>query len=220
MLRRQILMILHKHQAFPDFWVRRNGINTLATAENSPSPSAEKGYVVSCLVNSCELPPEKAISASKSVHFDGPDRPNAVVNFLQKQGISETEVPTIVSRHPDLLTRSFKRRVAPVYNFVKDIIGIGRADTVLRRGSWIFNLDLESRINVPNVDLLREVGVPQQFIEFALVYCTRILFSDRVKFKRIVEEVKQMEFNPLKPTTFKRKYLNSMMFISQRKRVV
>ncbi|XP_057770625.1 uncharacterized protein LOC130990404 [Salvia miltiorrhiza] len=119
--------------------------------------------------------------------------------FLRSTGISELEIPTIVSRYPDLLTRSFKRRVAPVYNYIKGIIGAANANTLLRRGSWIFKLDIESRI-VPNMDLLREVGVPQQFIKFALLNCTNIFFQDRVELKRVADEVKQLGFDSLKST--------------------
>ncbi|XP_057779417.1 uncharacterized protein LOC130997995 [Salvia miltiorrhiza] len=225
MLLRSILSSLLKNEGFPSIWVCRNGVTTLASAENSFSPSVsgeetlQKGYVLSYLLNSCGLSPEKAISASKFVQFDAPDKPIAVLKFLEKQGftrsqianlvakfpavlvydpqmslspkfeflrstgISELEIPTIVSRYPDLLTRSFKRRVAPVYNYIKGIIGAANANTLLRRGSWIFNLDIESRI-VPNVDLLREVGVPQ----------------DRVELKRVADEVKQLGFDPLKST--------------------
>lgn len=238
MLLRPILSRLHKLQCSPNFWVGRNGAATLASAKNSAleGKPLDKGYVISYLVNSCGLSPDMATSASRLVHFDGPDKPNAVVTFLGKQGftqsqianlvarfpsvlvydpeksllpkfeflfrstgISETDILKIVSKSPDLLKRSFKRRVAPVYNYVKGIIGAGNTDNLLRRGSWVFNLDLEGRLK-PNVDFLREVGVPQRFIMFAFVNCTSILFSDHVELKRIVEEVKRMGFNPLKST--------------------
>lgn len=238
MLLRPILSRLLKHQCSPNFWVGRNGAATLASAKTSAleGKPLDKGYVISYLENSCGLSTEKAIFASKSVHFDAPDRPNAVVNFLWKQGftqsqianlvakfpsvlvydpeksllpkfeflyrstgIAETDILEVVSKSPDLLKRSFKRRVEPVYNYVKGIIGAEKADDLLRRTSWIFNLDLEGRLK-PNVDYLKEVGVPQRFITFAFVNSTPIFFKDRVEFKRIGEEVKQMGFDPLKST--------------------
>lgn len=238
MLLRPILSRLLKHQRSPNFWVGRNGAATLASSKTSAleGKQLDKGYVISYLENSCGLSTEKAIFASKSVHFDAPDRPNAVVNFLSKQGFTQSQIANLVekfpsvlvydpekclqpkfeflyrstgvaeadllkvlSKSPDLLKRSFKRRIEPVYNYIKGIIGAERTDDLLRRTSWVFNVDLEGRLK-PNVDHLKEVGVPLRFITFAFMNSTPIFFKDHVEFKRTVEEVKQMGFDPLKST--------------------
>ncbi|KAL2238951.1 transcription termination factor MTERF8, chloroplastic [Sesamum indicum] len=239
MLLRPILSRIQNNRRSANFSLLKNvgpSIASLADATSSKEKSQEKAYVISYLVNACGLSPEKAISASKKVHFDAPDKPDAVLNFLEKQGFSKTQVAELVRRQPRvlvsnpqkvllpkievflqltgaseeevfrtitvnpyILTRSVEHRLAPVYGYLKDIIGVGKVETLLRRGSWIFNIDLENRI-MPNVDFLREIGVPQSCIEFSLFHCAEIFLPKYAKFKQIVEEVKHMGFATSKTT--------------------
>ncbi|KAK4418175.1 Transcription termination factor MTEF1, chloroplastic [Sesamum alatum] len=236
MLLRPILSRVQKNQRFANFSVLKNVNASLADASSSKEKSQEKTFVISYLVNACGLSPEKAVSASKKVHFDSPDKPNAVLSFLEKQGFSKTQVTDLVRRQPKvlvsnpeksllpkievfvqltgaseeevfrtitlnpfILTRSVEHRIAPVYGYLKDIIGVGKVETLLRRGCWIFNVDLENRI-MPNVDFLREIGVPESCIEFSLFHCPEIFLPKCDEFKQIVEEVKQMGFATTKTT--------------------
>ncbi|KAI3449528.1 hypothetical protein Pfo_006193 [Paulownia fortunei] len=240
MLLRPILSRIHRNQRFANFCSIKNVGPSLLSPENACSPSSlkekslEKEYVISYLLNSCGLSPEKAVSASKKVHFDGPDKPNVVLSFLKKHGFSKTQIAelvskhppvlvckpeksllpkiefflqctgvsekdvlTIVSRYPNFLTRSLEHRFAPVYDYLKDILGSGKVETLFRRGSWTFNFDLENRL-IPNVDFLRELGVPQSCIALSLFHFPDIFWRKHVEFREIVEEVKQMGFDPLK----------------------
>ncbi|KAL6500377.1 hypothetical protein OROHE_025743 [Orobanche hederae] len=195
--------------------------------------SSEKQYVFSYLVNSCGLSPEHAISASKRVHFDSPDKPNANLNFLEKHGFTKTQISDLVrrspkfllskpekflpkidffsqftgiskkdvvavlARNPALLTRSLDHRLAPSYDYLKGIFGAEKIEAIYRRASWHFgNFDLEKL--VPNVDLLRETGVPTTFIELSLSQYPEMLCLKHVEFKEVVEEVKRMGFDPAK----------------------
>ncbi|KAL0435841.1 UNVERIFIED_CONTAM: hypothetical protein Sradi_0292000 [Sesamum radiatum] len=240
MLLRPILSSIQNNQRFANLSLLKNvgrSIASLADATSSKEKkSREKAYVISYLVNACGLSPEKAISASKKVHFDCPYKPDAVLNFLDKQGFSKTQVAELVGRqpwvlvsnpekvllpkievflqltgaseeevfrtitmNPYILARNVEHRVAPVYGYLRDIIGVGKVETLLRRGAWIFNIDLENRI-MPIVDLLREIGVPQSCIEFSLFHCPEIYLRKYAEFKQIVEEVKQMGFVTSKTT--------------------
>ncbi|GFQ03339.1 hypothetical protein PHJA_002477700 [Phtheirospermum japonicum] len=238
MLLRSILSRIHRNQRPANYSSLKNAGSSVSTPDSGPSIQnpPEKEYVISYLVSSCGLSPENAISASKRVHFDSPDKPNSVLNFLQKQGftktqiadlvkgrpkfllsnpeksllpkiqffsrfagVSQNDVVAIVSRYPSLLTRSVENRLAPSYEYLKDIIGTKKMVSLFRRGSWSFG-NFDPEIVIPNVDLLREIGVRSSFIEFSLSQYPEIVCLKHDEFRAVVEEVKQMGFDPLKST--------------------
>ncbi|GFQ03336.1 hypothetical protein PHJA_002477400 [Phtheirospermum japonicum] len=238
MLLRSIVSRIHRNQRPANFCSLKNAGSSLSTPDSGPSIQnpPEKEYVISYLVSSCGLSPEDAISASKKVNFDSPNKPNSVLNFLQKQGfsksqiadlvrgrphfllsnpeksilpkiqffsrftgVSQNDVVAIVSRHPSLLARSLENRLAPSCEYLKDIIGTQKLESLFRRGLWAFG-NFDPKIVIPNVDFLREIGVRSSFIEFALYQYPEIFCLNHNEFREVVEEVKQMGFDPLKST--------------------
>ncbi|KAL7151186.1 hypothetical protein ABFS83_04G014600 [Erythranthe nasuta] len=235
MLLRPLLSRFHNYQR-ANFCLVKNVGPALVNPEtaNSKEKSLEKEGVISYLVNSCGLSAENAVSASKKVHFDGPNKPDSVLEFLKKQGFSKSQIGELVAKHPQVLVsnpnkslllkidfflqltgisekdflttvasnpqflaRNLNRRVGPVYDYLENIIGSVKVQTLLRRGSWTFNLDLENKL-IPHVDFLRKLGVPPNCIELALFHCPGIFWSNQVEFTKIVEEVRQMGFDPSK----------------------
>ncbi|KAL3644810.1 hypothetical protein CASFOL_009990 [Castilleja foliolosa] len=237
MLLQSIVSRIHRNQRLANFCTLKNaGGSSLSTPENGPAIQfpPEKEYVIDYLVSSCGLSPEKAISASKRVHFERPDKPNSVLNFLEKQGftktqiadlvngrpefllsnpeksflpklqffsrfigVSQNDIAAIVSRYPTLLTRSVEKRLAPSYDYLKGIIGIQKTESLFRRGSWSFG-HFDPKIVTPNVDFLREIGVPSSLIEFSLSQYPEIFCLKHDEFREVVEEVKGMGFDPSK----------------------
>ncbi|XP_073300009.1 transcription termination factor MTERF8, chloroplastic-like [Primulina huaijiensis] len=245
MFRRPILCRIGKIQFFANFCSLENGKRSLVNSRagislsksepvSSKKISPGKELVISYLVNSCGLTPERAVSASGKLHFDSPDKANAVLRFLEKHGFSKTQIAELVSRrplfllanpeksflpkiefllrsagfsepdmveavvkHPAYLARSLENQLAPVYEYIEGIVGSRKAGILLRRGSWIFDHGLDKKL-IDNVALLRELGVPESCIEFALFHYPDVVTRKHDSFKKIVSEIEGMGFNPLK----------------------
>lgn len=65
-----------------------------------------------------------AVSASKKVHFDSPDKPNAVLNFLGKLGFRKSQISEVVKRKPDLLASNPEKTLLPKIEYVANLTGI------------------------------------------------------------------------------------------------
>ncbi|XWS08071.1 hypothetical protein CRYUN_Cryun41cG0046800 [Craigia yunnanensis] len=67
----------------------------------------------------------------------------------------------------------------------------------MKEGRSVLTRNLQS-VFAPNLAILRENGVPESIIKTKLVVHPRIFAENREKFRRTVEEVKKLGFNPLK----------------------
>ncbi|GAV85845.1 mTERF domain-containing protein [Cephalotus follicularis] len=74
------------------------------------SNANEYSFTVSYLINSCGLSPESALSASKYVHFETPDKPNSVIDLFKNHGFSKSQISLIAKRHPPLLSSTDPER--------------------------------------------------------------------------------------------------------------
>uniref|UniRef100_A0A2P2LJG2 Mitochondrial transcription termination factor family protein n=1 Tax=Rhizophora mucronata TaxID=61149 RepID=A0A2P2LJG2_RHIMU len=81
------------------------------------SNANEPSFVVSYYMNKCGFSLESAISASKFVHFDSPDNPDAVVSFLMSHGFSEKQISKLIKKSPHLLTFNPGKTILPKLEF-------------------------------------------------------------------------------------------------------
>ncbi|OAY66308.1 transcription termination factor MTERF2, chloroplastic-like [Ananas comosus] len=84
----------------------RSLLLSTATASKKPqNPYApESHFMVDYLVSSIGLSRDQAIKASKGLaHLRSPDRPDAVVGFLKRTGLSDAHIKSLISWHPKLL---------------------------------------------------------------------------------------------------------------------
>ncbi|CAA2991157.1 transcription termination factor MTERF15, mitochondrial-like [Olea europaea subsp. europaea] len=65
----------------------------------------------------------------------------------------------------------------------------------MKRLAEIFCCDLQSRL-LPNIEVLREAGVPESKIVVLLQYQPRVLMVGRERFRKVVEEVKELGIRP------------------------
>lgn len=68
---------------------------------------------------------------------------------------------------------------------------------MLNRSSRILLHDVDKRI-APNISALKAIGVPHSLILFMLFNFPTVAHQDHAKFKRCLEEVLKMGFNPLR----------------------
>ncbi|KAL0414701.1 UNVERIFIED_CONTAM: hypothetical protein Sradi_1671800 [Sesamum radiatum] len=119
------------------------------------------------LMKTWGLSREKAFSAAKHLNIESTEKPDSVIAFLKIHGFTTEQIRRMV------------RRV----NFV--------STTKLGR---ILCCDLQRHL-LPNVEVLREAGVPDKKISFLMVHQPRIFMVDEKRFRKTVEEVQKMGFS-------------------------
>ncbi|XP_075653367.1 uncharacterized protein LOC142623795 [Castanea sativa] len=207
---------------------------TLLTLRYISNTSNQPSFTVSYLINTCGFSREGAISASKSVKFETPDKADLVISFFKHHGFSQTQISSIIRRYPplllsnpqkillpkleffqskgftssdivmiltrspNLLKRSLKNQIIPSFDFFKNLLGTDEKTVIaVRRFSGILGEKVDTRV-VTNVNLLRENGVRESGICTLITNWPRVITTNQVRFKEIVEEVKEMGINPLR----------------------
>ncbi|KAG6668149.1 uncharacterized protein LOC122319008 [Carya illinoinensis] len=116
------------------------------------------------------------------------------LEFLHSKGFTSPEIVGVVSRNPPILERSLKKQIVPSFVFFRNLLGTDvEAATAVKRFSGILSADLNTF--VANIDIMRENGVPETNIVKFIKEHPRVFMTDPVRFKRTVEEVKEMGFN-------------------------
>ncbi|CAI9297832.1 unnamed protein product [Lactuca saligna] len=200
----------------------------------SSQAASDNSFTVSYLIDSCGFPPDKAISASKRLNIQTPDRADSVIAFFKNQGFTETQISHLLRKFPRALAcnpqinlfpkfeflrsvglsdsdivkilvarpkslcKSLKNSIEPTFNLLRDLLQSNEKTLLaIRRCAWV--LDLDSRANViPNMQLLRDVGMPGSKLLYVLTNHPRDISDTKEQFKKAVEEVMEMGFDPLK----------------------
>ena len=194
----------------------------------------EDCFKVSYLINTCGLSPKSALLASRRVvHFENPERPDSVLNFLKENGFTKTHISkivrlcphvllcdiektllpkieffrskrasnsdlhSIVSSNPHLLGRSLNEYIIPSYDLLKSVLLVDEKVHRAFKHSAMVNT---ANNMVPNVSLLRQLGVPHSVISSFLMNHPSVVFCNHTRFVGAVNEVKEMGFDPLKTT--------------------
>ncbi|XVF82923.1 hypothetical protein PTKIN_Ptkin16aG0090300 [Pterospermum kingtungense] len=119
--------------------------------------------------------------------------------FFYGRGVSKSKLASILSSNPFVLKCSLHNPIIPSFNYFKDLTHCDD-DKVLvayKHFQAVLANDFQSLIG-PNVAVLRECGVPESNILSKLVNHPSVFTRSHEKFKRTVEEVKKLGFNPLR----------------------
>ncbi|XP_021800908.1 transcription termination factor MTERF15, mitochondrial-like, partial [Prunus avium] len=122
------------------------------------------------------------------------------LEFFSSVVVSREDLARILCFNPNLLSRSLENQIIPAYNFLRSLISEENVVAVLKRSSWIF-LENRRKNVAPNIELLRELGIPQSCIALLLAHNTKVLIHKHERFAAAVEEVKAMGFD-MKKSTF------------------
>ncbi|KAI3469415.1 hypothetical protein Pfo_026078 [Paulownia fortunei] len=118
------------------------------------------------------------------------------IEFFQSLGIPETEVTKIFLITPSMFGRSLERQIAPSFNYIKSLFDAnGTSLGFLKRATETLCCNLQSRL-LPNVEVLKEAGVPGSKIVYLLQYYPRAVMADAERFRKFVEDVKELGLNP------------------------
>ncbi|KAG5514310.1 hypothetical protein RHGRI_035650 [Rhododendron griersonianum] len=122
------------------------------------------------------------------------------LEFFQALGVSSCDLARIISGAPIILERSLEKQIIPSYNFLKSVL---RSDkkvvSAMKRTAWVFSVHY-TRFLVPNLTILREFEVPESSIVLLLAYYPAALMQKHEQFKKTVNMVKEMGFEPSKST--------------------
>ncbi|XP_057485877.1 uncharacterized protein LOC130772156 [Actinidia eriantha] len=120
------------------------------------------------------------------------------LEFLKSKGISSTDVTNIVATSPSILRRSLEKNIIPSFNFFNNLLQSEKKTLAAIKSYYGFHLsDRQTRV-IPNVEILREAGVPNVNIMYLLTTQPRLFMASNDSFGKIVKEVEKMGFNPLK----------------------
>ncbi|KAL2538180.1 Mitochondrial transcription termination factor family protein [Forsythia ovata] len=97
---------------------------------SSEDKAAEKVNGISYMINDCGLSPEIAISTSENVHFDSPERPDVVLNFLAQNGFSKSQIAELVQKRPSILLSDPEKTRLPKIEFLLQWTGVTKADVL------------------------------------------------------------------------------------------
>ncbi|XP_059594784.1 transcription termination factor MTERF2, chloroplastic-like [Vitis vinifera] len=132
------------------------------------SSPKQHSFTVSYLMNSCGLSPESALSASRKVQFETPERADSVLALLRNYGCTNTHISKIVSRYPVLLTANPEKTLLPKLEFFRSV-GFSGPDlaSIVAASPQILRRSLENHV-IPSYNFLKSVVIVNEKIVRAL----------------------------------------------------
>ena len=142
--------------------------NTQLLMLRSFSSLKQHSFTVSYLMNSCGLPPESALSASRKIQFETPERADSVLALLRNYGCTNSHISKIVSRYPLLLTANPEKTLLPKLEFFCSV-GFSGPDlaSIVVAGPQILKRSLENHV-IPSYNFLKSVLMVNENIVRAL----------------------------------------------------
>ncbi|XP_068494773.1 transcription termination factor MTERF6, chloroplastic/mitochondrial-like isoform X2 [Phaseolus vulgaris] len=124
------------------------------------------------------------------------------LKFFHSIGVSNTDMHKIMLESPRILERSLGKILVPRYEIIRSIVGDDRKVVkVLTRAPFSFTVSDLRKCLVPNIEVLRQSGVPQGSISLLVVNFPRATMWKHSRFVEVVERIKKFGFDP-KRTSF------------------
>ncbi|XVE63667.1 hypothetical protein DITRI_Ditri07aG0038200 [Diplodiscus trichospermus] len=119
--------------------------------------SDEHSFTVSYLVNSCGFSPESALSISKKIHFETPQKVDSVLSFFKNHGFSQTQIRILIKRKPKVLLLNPEKSLLPKLQFFNSKrISSSELARILSSNPHVFQYDLDNRI-IPSFNFFKEL---------------------------------------------------------------
>ncbi|KAK9912762.1 hypothetical protein M0R45_036606 [Rubus argutus] len=109
-------------------------------------------------------------------------------------GVSREDLAEAVALNASLLAPSLEKQIVPALQFLKSMVSETTVIALLKKRSWIFSANYCKTV-LPNIKLLRELGMPESCISLLLTHFTQLVILKHEKFAQLVQEVKEMGFN-------------------------
>ncbi|KAI9075861.1 hypothetical protein K1719_042141 [Acacia pycnantha] len=119
------------------------------------------------------------------------------IEFFISRGVSSSDIPRLLCSCPSIMRRSLNKQLIPSFDFFLGLFqSIDKLIQALKYCSGIL-LDINTHA-VPNMKLLKEVGVPESNIIKLLQLYPKTFTKSPRKFNAIVEQVQEMGVDPSK----------------------
>lgn len=119
------------------------------------------------------------------------------LEYFSSKGVSRTELAKFVSASPGVLRKSLEKNIIPTWNSFESLLfSSERTFAATRRfftSRWA--CDLEARV-IPNIKILREVGVLESNIVSLLTKQPSVFMIASDRFRMTVKRVEEMGFSP------------------------
>ncbi|KVI12138.1 Mitochodrial transcription termination factor-related protein [Cynara cardunculus var. scolymus] len=118
---------------------------------------------------------------------------------LNSIGLSSTDVAVIVSARPkDIFDRPLQDRALQCVNYLRSVLGSDdKVIKAIKRYPMALTYDLQVYA-AGNIQILREIGVPESTIVSMLALQPRTFFTSVDRFKKVIGDVKNMGFDTSK----------------------
>ncbi|XP_012570949.1 transcription termination factor MTERF8, chloroplastic-like [Cicer arietinum] len=121
------------------------------------------------------------------------------LKFFHSIGVSTTDLPKILIGNTSFLTKSLEKTIIPRYEIIRSLV---RNDeevvSTMKHGSWNVHSVWVVNDAVQNIEVLRQLGVPQGCISLLVSNFPSVAFAKHSKFVEAVNIVKEIGFDPSK----------------------
>ncbi|KAJ4841648.1 hypothetical protein Tsubulata_034079 [Turnera subulata] len=100
-------------------------VHTLPSLHSATKSKDQHSLTVSYLTNSCGLSVESAISASKLVNIRKTEKSDRVLKLLSAHGFTQSDIATLISKHPHLLSCRADTNLRPKIEFLQSLGLVG-----------------------------------------------------------------------------------------------
>ncbi|XVF62623.1 hypothetical protein PTKIN_Ptkin09bG0023200 [Pterospermum kingtungense] len=119
------------------------------------------------------------------------------LEFFRSKGASSSELNRLLSYNPRFLSRSLEKQTIPCFDQLSKLLqSDSKAVKAIKRYPLLITCKLDTYL-LPNINVLLDNGVPESNIILMFLNQPRCFVAKTDRFKGIVEEVKEMGFNPL-----------------------
>ncbi|KAL9677376.1 hypothetical protein QQ045_005605 [Rhodiola kirilowii] len=174
--------------------------NHFTDATRASSDDKDDAFTNSYLTESCGLNPNVANLLTKKLNLKSADKPNAVLACLRNHGFGDTQIsnvlPWVLPRQlllrsskslPTILRMSLDRKLVPSLSYLKGLLSTDeKVVQALLHYAWLLRSKVETSI-APNIDVLRQLGMPEHVIIQCLRFRPDTLFHSAARFKEVVE---------------------------------
>ncbi|KAL8236591.1 hypothetical protein R6Q59_017672 [Mikania micrantha] len=116
--------------------------------------------------------------------------------FFHSIGLSSSDIVKLLTARPKSLGRSLKNHIEPSITLLRGLLqSDDRILIAIKRCAWVLDWDFQSNM-IPNMQLLRDVGVPGSKMLYVLTYQPRDFMVSTQQFKSVVDKAVKMGFDP------------------------
>ncbi|KAK2441510.1 transcription termination factor MTERF15, mitochondrial [Trifolium repens] len=117
-----------------------------------------ESFTLSSFIDSCGLSPETSLKLSKKLQIrNSDDGPNAVIQLFRNNGFSDSQLSTLVKRHPFVLLSNPEKTLLPKLKFLQSFgVSITDLPKILIRNPGFLKLSVEKTL-IPHYHFIRSL---------------------------------------------------------------